>query len=106
MDDLTAGMSRSRRIRRSAEEWREIFSEFVQSGQTRKQFCAERNVKVSTFSRWRERLRDDSHAGAPNTEDSIFVELASQTRKPSAVPWDVELELGGGVVLRLRQGAC
>jgi hypothetical protein len=36
----------------------------------------------------------------------MFVELASQTTKPSGVPWDVELELGGGVVLRLRQGAC
>jgi hypothetical protein len=37
MDDLTGGISKSRRIRRSAEEWREIFSEFVQGGQTRKQ---------------------------------------------------------------------
>ena len=106
MDDLTGRMGNSRRIWRSAEQWREIFCEFAQSGQTREQFCAERNLKLSTFSRWRKRLRDDSHAVAANTEDSMFVELASQTRKPSGVSWDVELELGGGVVLRLRQGVC
>ena len=106
MDDLTGRMGNGRRIWRSAQQWREIFSEFAQSGQTRERFCAERNLKLSTFSRWRKRLRDDSHAVAANTEDSMFVELASQTTKPSGVPWDVELELGGGVVLRLRQGAC
>ena len=106
MDDLTGRMGNGRRIWRSAQQWREIFSEFAQSGQTRERICAERNLKLSTFSRWRKRLRDDSHAVAANTEDSMFVELASQTRKPSGVSWDVELELGGGVVLRLRQGAC
>ena len=106
MDDLTGRVGNGRRIWRSAEQWRELFCEFAQSGQTRERFCAERNVKLSTFSRWRKRLRDDSHAVAANTEDSMFVELASQTRKPSGVSWDVELELGGGVVLRLRQGAC
>ena len=93
-------------IRRSPEQWRDLFHRFEQSGQTREEFCAEHGLALSSFSRWRKRLRDDSHAVAPNTEDSMFVELASQTTKPSVVPWDVELELGGGVVLRLRRGAC
>ena len=61
MDDLTGRMGNGRRIWRSAQQWREIFSEFAQSGQTRERFCAERNLKLSTFSRWRKRLRDDSH---------------------------------------------
>ena len=45
-----------RRIRRSPDQWREIFDRFERSGQTREQFCAEQGLGLSTFSRWRMRL--------------------------------------------------
>jgi hypothetical protein len=46
-----------RRIRRDQEEWRDLIAQFERNGQTRDQFCAEHNLGISTFSRWRQRLR-------------------------------------------------
>ena len=83
--------------RRTVNEWQELVAEFEQGGQTRKAFCSLRGLSLSTFDLWRRKLREDS----PRHDEpcaAMFVEVES-TRAPS---WDVELELGGGVVLRVR----
>lgn len=95
-----------RRIRRSPDQWREIIGRFEQSGQTRVQFCDEQGLGLSTFSRWRRRLSREVPVSHPQSDDALFVELAQVAPEPSARPWDVELQLGGSVCLRLRQGGC
>ena len=106
--EMTAATSSSkkRRIRRSPNQWRELFSRFEQGGQTRAQFCADQGVGVSTFDRWRRRLHQDGSGARVTSSDALFVELAQDAPAQSMTPWDVELELGGGVVLRLRRGSC
>ena len=94
------------RIRRSADQWRELFDRFEQSGQTREQFCAEQNLGLSTFSRWRQQLREEESAPQTLTSDALFVELPQRAPAPSVQSWDVELQLGAGMVLRLRRGTC
>lgn len=85
-------------VRRSAQEWRAIVSRFERSGRTRKQFCAAEDLAPSTFSLWRRKLRG-SVSEANGAER--FVELADS---PAALPaWEAELDLGEGVVLRLRR---
>lgn len=97
-------------VRRSPAQWRSLVDAFSRSSETRKQFCSRHGVAPSTFSWWQRRLRDVrlpapvDAARAPG----LFVELSGQPTgaTPSMPPWDVELELGGGVVLRLRRTPC
>ncbi len=100
-------LTRRTRTRRSEDEWRELFVRFEHGGQSREQFCADEGLAVSTFSRWRQRMRLQGHEDAKLSSEAVFVELSS-TDAPDAVasPWDVELQLGKSMFLRLRQSPC
>ena len=94
------------RVRRSDEEWQNFIHQYEQSGQTQAAFCDGQSLALSTFSRWRQRLRAMSASPPVRCEETAFVELSTLdeavTAPPSAV-WDVELQLGTDIVLRLRQ---
>jgi transposase-like protein len=101
-------------VRRSPQEWRELMDAYARCGQTRKQFCAREQLALSTFDWWRRRLQEETgtavserrHALRGLTGAPLFVELGP-ARKPESRPpraWEVELDLGAGVVLRLRRG--
>ena len=74
-------------------------------------FCAGRGVGLSTFCRWRHKLGVDGLEPRPN-DGTAFVELARDGTVwapgvAAAPTWDVELDLGGGTVLRVRRpSAC
>ena len=96
--------------RRSASEWRALMGLYANSAETRKQFCARHGVALSTFAWWRRRLRQKAPtavvaraAAAP--AHALFVEIEQPTHALSPA-WDMELELGAGMFLRLRRGAC
>lgn len=86
-------------VRRSAQEWRAIVSRYERSGQTLMQYCASEQLAPSTFSLWRRKLRQSASEGAANGA-ARFVELADS---PPAPMWEAELDLGDGVVLRVRR---
>ena len=102
MKPTTVPMTRSH-MRRSPEQWRELFTRFEQSGQTRERFCAEQGLALSSFDRWRHKLRHDVPRGEAVVGDALFVELTSDGESSAKAPWDVELQLGGGMILRLRR---
>lgn len=81
---------------RSRSDWEALVGKFDRSGLSRQQFCAEAAVPMSSFGYWQRKLRRERTA-----EASGFIELPAIA---STSDWDVELELGGGVVLRLRRG--
>jgi hypothetical protein len=86
--------------RRSPAEGEELVTQFEHSGLGPRAFCATRSLSVNTLSYWRRKLRG-SGVGR-----SSFVELTPVAVAASASNgWDVELELGAGVVLRVRRGA-
>ena len=84
--------SRPARVVRSATEWTAIMEDFERSGLSRREFCESRGLSLKTFGNWRHRLGATGGTGS-------FVELAP----PVMSGWDVELELGDGVVLRVRR---
>lgn len=94
------------RVHRGEDEWRAIISRFELSGQTRRQFCAEHRVGLSTFTRWRNRLRGIEPSVSPCKGKAMFIELTTPVPEAPAPAWDVELELGSGVTLRLRRTGC
>ena len=110
---ISTPITRNKLYRRSASEWHALIQAFSRSGVTRSQFCTRHGLALSTFDWWRSRLRRASATRSesnppPTPAKALFVELA-QEAKPDAVVsanWDVELDLGGGVFLRLRREAC
>ena len=90
-------------MRRSREQWRDLFTRFEQSGQTRERFCAEHGLALSSFDRWRNKLRRDLPSGEAVVGDALFVELTPDAESPASASWDVELQLGTGMVLRVRR---
>ena len=122
MTPMTTKVPRVRRTeasrRRSAREWRALVRTQSRGDETRTQFCARHGVALSTFDWWRRRLRTESDApAAPRVLPAVsggatplFVELAPHaTPAPMAATapsWEIELDLGAGVVLRLRRDPC
>lgn len=99
--------------RRSPAQWRDLVEAFSRDGGTRKDFCARHGVALSTFDWWQRRLREEAMAASPadrGSSGSLFVELSAPVQPApiaaTAPPWDVELELGAGVVLRVRRAPC
>jgi hypothetical protein len=82
---------------RTRSDWEELIEKFERSGLSRQRFCMEGSIPVSSFDYWRRKLRRERSPAA-----SSFIELPKVSSLGS--DWDVELELGGGVVLRLRRG--
>ncbi len=86
--------------RRSRADAERLVAQFERSGLGRRVFCAARSISVNTLDYWRRRLRQE----APTR--SGFVELMPVAADAgTSQGWDVELELGGGVMLRLRRVA-
>ena len=93
------------RISRTPDQWQLLFDRFEHSGQTREQFCHEQGISLSSFSRWRTKLRKQTLVQPTSNDVPLFTELTSAVQ-PKGVPvsgWDIELQLGAGVVLRLRR---
>ncbi len=89
-----SGRSGQAAVVRSPAEWRALMADYEASGLTQVKFCQSRGVSRKTFQSWRRRL------GLTGT--TPFVELTP----PLVGSWDVELELGDGMVLRVRRPGC
>lgn len=83
--------------RRSREHWAELMTTYEAGDWTQRAFCAEHGVAYSTFCYWRRRLRQGDGADVTPT----LVELPVLAGGGSG-DWRVELDLGDGLVLRLR----
>ena len=98
-----------RRARRTAAQWRKLIERFDRSGQTRGKFCAANGLALSTFDLWRRKLGEAQAPADDAHPESLFVELTNATEPAGSRTaagtsrWEVELELGAGVVLRLRR---
>lgn len=87
--------SRSRKYHTES-AWRQLIGEWSESGLGQREFCIQHGVGYSTFGKWKKRILS---AGASAAPELIEMTLPAEP----AAAWDVELELGGGVVLRLRR---
>lgn len=95
-------MSRTTRTRRSAEQWRALIVEQADYGLSQSAFCKRKRLSLSTFTLWKRRLSETvSEAGGEQQAPSTWIDLGSlgSTRQG----WDIKLDLGDGVCLRLRR---
>lgn len=107
--------------RLSASNWQGLMSEYESSDLSQRVFCAQRGLAHSAFGYWRKRLRDLKQAdGAASPLMELTPISPLSLTPPSSLPmptspsspaplpmidptvWRVELDLGQGVILRLR----
>jgi transposase-like protein len=94
----------STRVMRTQHQWKALLSEFNDSGLTKSAFCKKHQIATSSLYRWQQLFAERS-GGATDFID--VTQPLSSTPPPAPAPvrdsdWQVELELGTGIVLRLR----
>lgn len=92
------------KVRRSRQEWEQIFDRFRASGQSGAAFCRKHKLPKSSFEKWKKKLRGQSRASRATPS---FVEWPTPTTPDEASissgrldSGELELALPGGVVLR------
>ncbi len=73
-------------------------AQYEASGLSQKTFCTQHAIGGSTFYYWRKQLRESSSV---KNSDAGLVELPMLAMGDSG-PWRVEIELGDGMVLRIK----
>ncbi len=93
------------RVSRTPDQWQSFFDRFEESGQSRDQFCREQGISLSSFSRWRTKLRKQTLVKPASCASPVFTELTSalQAEGSPVSGWDIELQLGADVLIRLRR---
>jgi transposase-like protein len=100
---------KQRRRKRSEATWRELFSRQAASGVTVAEFCRDAGINAGLFRRWRSVLmRSGSRGEGASKEKAVthtaapFIELGGLGS--GGTHFEVRLELGAGVVLRVTRG--
>jgi hypothetical protein len=97
--------AQGRRQRRSASQWRELVDQWRRSGLCQREFCAQQDVGLSTFVRWKGKLAGGGEVASVAQRDRAeLVELEALVGFPARSGMEVELQLGEGLVLRIRRG--
>lgn len=88
------------RARRSRAEWEAIVARYETCDLTQQAFCESEGISVASLSYWRRKLADGAE---PARATPAFQEISVEPDAESAGSgWELELDLGGGHVLRIR----
>ena len=96
-----------RRARCGRARWQGLLERAARSPLSIAALSRAEDVSTASFYGWRKRLgapTPGASVAEPHAEDGTFLEsgmLASEAA--GAAAWDIELELGAGVILRLRR---
>jgi hypothetical protein len=94
-------MSSNQRRRRSVSEWSSIVADHRVSGLSARAYCDRSDLALSTFTKWRRRVRVQTESSASGF---VAVGCETQVEQTNSPPsWDLELDLGDGMALRLRR---
>lgn len=92
-------MKRITRTHRSKSDWRKLIQQQVKSGLSVKTFCKQHRINDGGFYQWRKRL-----ATLPvNTPGINLVDITNVVTADPSPRWHIELDLGDGIKLNLRQ---
>lgn len=105
------GVEAGSRVRRDRKAWQALMRRYEASGQSQVAFCRRHGIALSSFARWRQLLICDAaaierpaSAGVCATAP-MFMEVQRPEVAVASSGWEIELQLGDGVLLRLRR-AC
>jgi hypothetical protein len=88
--------------RKTREEWKHLVADAEQSSIPAVTYCEQQGLSYQSFMKWRSTFRSEE-----NQSKKQFLEITPNKIKSSPEPcsqgWDVELALGGDIVLRIRR---
>ncbi len=103
------------RPHRSARQWQQLVERQARSSKSAREFCADHDIGYASFIQWRSRLTDSESATSLSIDSAPkFIELTSgldehRQHEPERIdittPILIELDLGGGLQLRISRGA-
>ena len=82
--------------RRSRAEWEQLMADYEAGTLTQRAFCTEHALAYSSFCYWRKQLREPVKVQTP-----ALIGLPVSTT-PATSSWRIEIELGEGMILRVR----
>ena len=90
------------RTRHSREQWQHWIDEQQTSGLSVTAFCEQKGISQKRLRHWKRRLRQrTSPIKAESAHRDDWIELPLASIDPRG--WDIELDLGQGLCLRLRR---
>jgi hypothetical protein len=92
------------RVQLRRTRWEQLIARQADSGLSQRVFCEENGLRLTTFSKWKRRLSESTAMTSVEPPWLDLSALSSATR--GSGDWDVELDLGAGVCLRLRRRWC
>ena len=84
--------------RRSRSAWEQLMAQYEAGDVSQRIFCEQHGLAYSTFGYWRKQLRRPVHN---ENQPASLIELPMLSTDESR-GWRVELDLGKGMVLRLK----
>ena len=84
--------------RRSRSAWEQLMAQYEAGDLSQRIFCEQHGLAYSTFGYWRKQLRRPVHN---ENQPASLIELPMLSTDESR-GWRVELDLGKGMVLRLK----
>ena len=88
----------STHTRRDRSAWEQLMAQYEAGKLSQRDFCEQHGLAYSTFGYWRKQLHQLAHhEGQPASLVELPLLPAGESRD-----WHVELDLGKGVVLRLK----
>lgn len=92
----------TKRARRAPADWKRIIDDQKQSGLSQENYCRQHNVGYSSFHHWKAKLANANRSMPAGEANFIELPLLASA---SALGWDIELDLGYGIVLRMRRAS-
>lgn len=90
-------------VHHSADYWQKQITNWKRSGLTQSHFCQQNGLAISTFHKWQKKLRQDSNPELQLPEPFIELPTGTFNHSEPEKQWEIELSLGNGVTLRMRQ---
>ena len=84
--------------RRDRSAWEQLMAQYEAGDLSQRIFCEQQGLAYSTFGYWRKQLRQSAHN---ENQPASLIELSMLPTGESR-DWRVELNLGKGMVLRLK----
>ena len=90
--------------RKTPEQWQQIVNDQKISGLPQKAYCRQHGLSLATFCNWKKKLAHQTQQeNTPSQEAGDWIEVPTEVSPSQHNQWAMELELPGGVTLRMRQ---
>ncbi len=92
------------RTNRSKAQWEQLVQEYQESELSQSAFCKAHEIPCSSFLKWRKYFTAQTSRDFVEITEPLNRTPLQKTTTEQPNHWQVELELGAGVILRVRAG--